>query len=203
MVMKWLLKAWSYISNPIFVPALVSLWYFVEVSMSDPNMMRTKMYLILILTAAIPLLLFLILKVLKAVSSIHLEAARERITPLLLYCILLIILVRGVFKDGSHQPLYYFFIGVLMASFVALALALVRYKISLHMLAMGGALGFVLMLSINLGITFLNTIVFLIIASGITASSRLLVKAHEGHELWFGIALGLASQVIAASYYIL
>jgi hypothetical protein len=71
------------------------------------------------------------------------------------------------------------------------------------MLAMGGALGFVLMLSINLGITFLNTIVFLIIASGITASSRLLMKAHEGHELWFGIALGLASQVIAASYYIL
>lgn len=180
---------------------MVSLWYFTTVSMSDPALMRTRMYLILILTAAIPLLLFLILKVLKVVQSVHLEAARERMTPLALYCILIIILLRGVFRDGLHQPLYYFFVGVLLASMVALALTIVHYKMSLHMLAMGGALGFIFMISIYLGTSFLYTMITLILASGVTASSRLYMKAHKGHELWFGLGIGLFSQVIVGSYY--
>lgn len=199
--MKWFLRAWSYIANPIFVPALVSLWYFLEVSMSDPALMRTKMYLILILTAAIPILLFLVLKILKAVTTIHLSEVRERITPLICYCVLLIILLRGVFRDGLHQPLYFFFIGTLMASFVSLALAIVRYKISLHMLAAGGALGFVLLISYKLSLPMLYTIMVIIMASGITASSRLFMKAHKGHELWFGIGIGFISQIIVGSYY--
>lgn len=201
--MKWLLHAWSYISNPLFVPALVSFWYFLEISLSDPGVMKTKMYLILILTAAIPLLIFVILKTLKIVTSVHLGAIKERITPLAAYCVLLIILVRGVFRDGLHQPLYYFFVGVFMASMVALVLAVARYKISLHMLAMGGALGFVIMVSINLGLPLLWTIISLVLLSGITASSRLYMKAHKGHELWFGMGLGFASQIIVGSYYII
>lgn len=198
--MKWLLKGWSYVANPIFIPGLVSLWYFTTVSFSDPNETRLKMYLILILSAAIPLLLFIILKVVGAVSSIHLSAVQERITPLILYCILLLIIIRGVFTDGLHKPLYLFFIGVLMASMVSTVLSFARYKISLHMLAMGGMLGFVVMLSIHLGIPFLNTILVIVLLSGLTASSRLYLKAHVGHELWFGICVGFLSQVLIGSY---
>lgn len=200
--MKWFLKAWSYVSNPLFVPALVSYWYFIVVSLSDPSVMRTKMYLILILTAAMPLLIFIILKTLKIVTSVHLAAIKERITPLAAYCILLLILIRGVFRDGMHQPLYYFFVGVFMASIVALVLAVARYKVSLHMLAMGGALGFVIMASINLALPLIGSIIALVLMSGITASSRLLMKAHKGHELWFGMGLGFASQIIVGAYYI-
>ncbi len=198
-----LLRSWSYISNPIFIPALVSLWYFSLVSMSDPRVMRNKMYLILILTTAIPLILFMILKVIKAVRSIHLEDTRERILPLILYIFLLILLIKGVFKNELNQPLHYFFVGIVMASLVSLVLAIARYKISLHMIGMGGALGFVVMLHVNLGGSFSYNIILLVLLSGITASSRLYMKAHKGHELWFGMALGLASQLIVGANYTL
>jgi hypothetical protein len=102
-----------------------------------------------------------------------------------------------------HQPLYYFFIGTIMASFVSLALAVIRYKVSLHMLAAGGALGFVLLISVKLGMPMLYSIMVLIMVSGVTASSRLYMKAHQGHELWFGMGIGLLSQIVVGSYYVL
>lgn len=143
----------------------------------------------------------MILKVIKAVRSIHLEDARERFLPLLLYIFLLIILIKGVFKNELNQPLHYFFVGIVMASLVALVLAVARYKISLHMMGMGGALGFIVMLHVHLGSSFLYIIMLLILLSGITASSRLYMKAHKGHELWFGMGVGILSQFIMGAYY--
>ncbi len=197
-----ILRLWSFIANPIFVPALVSLWYFNYADFYDPEQARYELYLITLLTAAIPLLIYLILKVLKLVRSIHLESARERVIPLGIYTALLIILLRSVFNDFSHLALYYFFLAVLAATIVAGVLSIARYKISLHLMAMGGMLGFSITLTIVAGIPMLYYILGIIIASGLTASSRLYMKAHRGHELVFGFLVGLVAQLTMAQYYL-
>jgi hypothetical protein len=74
------------------------------------------------------------------------------------------------------------------------------YKISLHLMATGGVLGFCIMLSFTQGISLLLPMALMGVVSGLTATSRLSMKAHKGHELIFGFALGLVSQVLAFSY---
>ena len=197
-----LLRAWSFIANPVFIPALVSLWYFNYADIFDPEKARLKLYLITILTAAIPLLLYLVLKVLKVVRSIHLSSPQERIVPLLIYSGILVILLKSVFADGQHMLLYYFFLGVLIATMVATVLSVTKYKISLHMMAMGGMIGYAIALTLISGVNLIVLIIILSIASGLTASSRLFMKAHVGHELVFGFLLGTVSQLLVTTYYV-
>ncbi|MGJ8683614.1 MAG: hypothetical protein ACSHWW_03260 [Nonlabens sp.] len=200
--MKAFLRFWSYLANPIFIPALVSLVYFLFVSFTESEVVELKMYLILILTAVIPMLIFAILKLLGVVSSVHLPDIKDRITPLVSYAVLLLILIRSGFNDGRHAPLYYFFVGVLIATIVAVILAILKYKLSLHLMAMGGAIGFALMLHASVEIPSVFVIAILFVLAGLTATSRLSMKAHKGHELIFGFSVGLIAQVMTGVYYL-
>ncbi len=198
--MRRFLSIWSFIANPLFVPSLVSYWYFIYVSFYEGAQIQNVMYLILIFTAAIPLLIYSLLKLFRAVESIHLSTTKERITPLIAYILLLLILLRTTFVNREPSGLYYFFIGVLLATVVATVLSALKYKISLHMMALGGAMGFVLVLTLILGIPFLYQLIFLSLLAGITGSSRLVMKAHRGHELVFGLATGFVCQIVSGSY---
>jgi hypothetical protein len=201
--MKWFLRLWSFISSPLFIPLLVSIWYLsYSEGLGAPDVLL-KIYIIGITTAAIPLVIYTILKILKLANSVHLSSTKERLIPLVIYAILIIIVLRGVFQDGILSPLYYFFIGLLMATIVALVLALFQFKISLHMMGISGALGFVVMMSLLIGIPLIYLIVGLSIATGLTATSRLYMKAHNSTELIFGTAAGLVIQLGVASYYVL
>jgi len=200
--MKWFFKLWSYLANPVFIPSLVSLWFFNYADILDGENARLKMYFIFILTAVIPILFYLILKILRLVKSIHLDTPRERTLPLVIYGILLLIVLRGVLTDGYYVSLYYFFIGVFIATIVAIVLSLARYKLSLHMMAMGGIMGFAISLSMLLGLSLINMIVVISILSGLTASSRLSMKAHQGHELVFGFSVGIICQLAIVSQWV-
>lgn len=198
--MKWFLKLWSYVVNPLFIPSLVSIWYYNISYYSNADSVKLQLYLIVILTAAIPLFIYGILKILGIVKSVHLSTTRERITPLIVYAILLIMLLKSTFVNGLNIPLYNFFLGTLIATLVATILVTIKYKISLHLMATGGTLGFLIMLSYTSGINLLKEIAVLGIICGLTATSRLSMKAHNDHQLIFGFLLGLVSQILAFSY---
>ncbi|EAS20344.1 hypothetical protein FNJ87_08235 [Nonlabens mediterrranea] len=200
--MKVFLRFWSYLANPLFVPALVALWYFLNVSFTDGTIIELKMYLILVLTAVLPMLIFAILKLLGVVKSIHLPHIKERRTPLAAYAILLLILIRGGFNDLTDLPLYYFFVGVLIATTVAFIMAIINYKLSLHMMALGGTIGFALMLHASIESPSVFSIAILFVLAGLTATSRLSMKAHKNHELLFGFFTGLIAQIMTGIYFL-
>ncbi len=197
------LRVWSFISSPLFIPLWISIWYLSYSEGLDSPNVSLKLYIIGITTAVIPLVIYTVLKVLKLADSIHLSSTRERLLPLVIYSILLIIVLRGVFQDGVFTPLYYFFIGILMSAIVALVLALFQFKISLHMMGMSGALGFVVMISVLVGIPLVFFIAGIGVATGLTATSRLYMKAHSPVELVFGVIVGLLIQISLSSYYLL
>ncbi len=200
--MGHLLKVWSYLSSPLFIPLLVSVWFLSYASgLSHPPTIL-KLYLISIFTVAIPLFVYGLLKLLKQANSVHLSTTKERILPLLIYGLLIIAILKTVFNDGNFQPLYYFFIGILISTMVALILSLFRFKVSLHVMAMSGALAFITILSMYLGIDLVYLICGLSVAVGLTATSRLYMKAHQPIELVFGFLLGISIQVMTAAYYV-
>lgn len=200
--MREFLKVWSYLVNPLFIPLIASLYYFFSVSYSNYEVITIKIYLIAILTVLVPLLIYFFLKIVGATSSIHLPIVKERVTPLAAYAVLILILVRNGFSNGSHLPLYYFFLAVMLSTFTALLLAVFKYKVSLHLLSMGGLMGFGLMLNASFGNPSAVVIAILAIVTGLTATSRLSMKAHVGHELIFGFFLGLIPQITIGSYFL-
>ncbi|AZQ43430.1 hypothetical protein [Nonlabens ponticola] len=200
--MKWFLKAWSYVVNPLFVPAAVSIWYLSYQGINQEPSLDFKMYMIVVVTMVLPLLAYTALKILKKVDSIHLPNVKDRLIPLVVYCILIIFLLKGILDDDTDFALYYFYVGILMSSVAALVLGIVHFKCSLHMMAVAGATTFIIMLAIVLELNLIYLITSLILIAGLTATSRLSMKAHDGYELAIGTALGIIPQVIVSIYYI-
>ncbi len=188
-------KIWSVVTNPLWIPFVVSFWFLSYNTYDNDQQVDVKLYLIGLLTIIIPLLIYVILKILGIVQSIDLKTSKERTWPLICYTILIVIVARGGFRDGFHKPLYYFFIGIVVASFIAAVLSFMRYKISLHMMGIGGLLGFVFVLLFTMNLPLLYLIAGISIIAGVTASARLYLKAHSNHELIFGFLTGLITQI--------
>ena len=81
-------------------------------------------------------------------------------------------------------------------------MALFQFKISLHMMAISGTAAFVMILSFYLQVELIYQLIVLSVAIGLTATSRLSMKAHSPIELIFGTVLGIAVQVMAATFYV-
>lgn len=148
------------------------------------------------------MLMYAVLYTFKLADSIHLSTTKERLIPLMVYGLFIIAIIRLAFDDGMFMPLYFFFIGILMSTIIALILALFQFKISLHMMSIAGALSFVILLGFYLNVDLIYYVIGLSIATGLTATSRLSMKAHTPAELIFGTVMGIAVQVVVAAYYI-
>ncbi|WP_298347668.1 hypothetical protein [uncultured Dokdonia sp.] len=142
------------------------------------------------------------LKNLQLVTTIHLKEVKERRWPLLLQMLFTFILIRLIFDGYEIPELYYFFVGILGASTGAFLLALLKFKASLHMIALSGVLFFVVGLSLHFGINLLLLIAGFIFACGATATSRLDMRAHTPAELVVGFIVGAVSQFMVYSYWI-
>ena len=200
--MRNILIGLSYVLHPLFIPLMGSLYYFsITTRYSTPAFTSSRLLSIGILTAVVPLVIFQMLKVVGIVSSIHLPKVSERKTPLMAYCILLVLVLRGVLTHGVFPELYYFFLGILFSALTALFLAIVRFKASLHLMSMGGLLVFLLSSSLYYGINPLLTLIPAVICTGALATSRLLVKAHTVIELSIGFCIGTIPQVLVIAYY--
>lgn len=148
-----------------------------------------------IMTVFIPIVFYLMLQTLGKTSSYFLSDVRERKWPLLFTAFLHLLILKFILDDFDYPELYYFFLGVFVSTMAALLLVYVKKKISLHMLGLGGLTTFIILLSIHFQINLIFTISFLIAILGLTASSRLLFKAHSYAELGMGLILGITPQV--------
>ena len=115
--MNFFLKSISILFHPIFMPLLGVAFYFSKSPRYIPTqIIQTKIISIIILTIILPILLFSVLKTLKKVNSIYLKTTRERIIPLTVNCIILLLIIRKIFPQNDILELYFFFIGILITS---------------------------------------------------------------------------------------
>lgn len=70
------------------------------------------------------------------------------------------------------------------------------------MTGLSGVLMFVIVLSIFYRVNLIYTISFLIAALGLTATSRLQLKAHTWIELGLGLLIGLLPQIIVLNFWL-
>jgi len=201
--MHTILKSISYVFHPLLMPILGVIFYFSKTPRFIPEeIIKAKMVSLFILTVILPILLYYLLKTLKKVESISLETTQERIIPLILNAFIVFLVLKRVFPENEVVELYYFFVGVLFSTLSCLFLALLKFKVSIHMIAIGGVFMFFIALSMHFSININGTIAILFVVTGAIATSRLYMKAHNYPELIIGFFLGLIPQVLVLNYWL-
>ena len=201
--MNWLLKSISFVFHPIIMPLLGVIFYFSKSPRFIPrDVIEAKIISLTILTIILPILLYFLLKTIGKTKSIYLKTTKERIIPLLLNIIICILIVIRVLPSNQIIELYFFFIGILISNIVCLVLAMLKFKASIHMIAIAGIIMFALSISLHFGKNLNGSLALLFLIAGAIATSRLHLKAHTNVELIFGFCIGLFPQLLVLSYWI-
>jgi len=201
--MNYFLRIGAYLLHPMLMPLLGAfLYYIVTPRFLEPQLIRAKLFAIVIVTILIPIITFFLLKNLRLVESIHLKNVAERKLPLMIQCVLLLLIVRIVYDPYESPELYYFFVGVLFTALTALILVFLKFKVSLHQMAIAGVTIFLIGLSAHFQINMLLWIAFCFFCNGWVASSRLFTNSHTYPELVAGFVIGALPQLILFNFWL-
>ena len=187
-------KTLSWLLHPIFMP-LLTLFVAIQV---DPKLSYfmseeatwVNYALIGIMTIAFPLVSISVLYRNGLISSFYLHDRAERFLPFsltLFYYILSYYLIRQVQMDTA---IYSMLLGA-MVDLLFTTLISSSWKISVHMVGIGGLFGALVALTnyhYPTDATYLLGTVLLI--SGALASARLLLGAHDSGQVYAGFILG-------------
>lgn len=196
-------KAISLIFHPLIMPLVGVVFFFFKSPRYIPEpVMYAKVYAISLLTIVVPLLVFYLLKNRGIVATIYLSKVKERIVPLIIQCVLVLLILNRVTPANELIELYYFFLGILVSSMACLVLAFFKLKASIHMTAIGGVLMFFMAIGIHYKININGSLALLFVISGAIASSRWILKAHTPAELIIGFVVGFIPQLTMLNYWL-
>ncbi|WP_374174666.1 hypothetical protein [Flavobacterium tructae] len=195
--MKRILPIFSYIFHPIFISMYATLFYlFFKHDLFSTQEKYYVLLQILIITILVPILFYLLLRSTGRVNSIMIHETSQRKIPLILQCFLYILLVKRSIVISRYPELHFFFLGALFSTILTLICSLFKIKASLHMMALSGFTIFVIGLNTHLQLQNPYWSAFLILMTGIVASSRLEMEAHSPNELVIGTFIGILPQLL-------
>ncbi|WP_456462369.1 hypothetical protein [Lutibacter sp.] len=194
----------SYFFHPINFPILGSILYFLLI---PEYIFKQQEHLILIVlllgTYIFPLFLLALLKRSKMIHSYHMETIEERKFPTLLFISICIFLGYWLLKSSVVNILSLFYFGYGLGLIFSYLFLHLNFKISLHTAAIGGLVGFLIYFSYYYKINLIIIISILILLSGLIATSRLKLQAHNHREVYFGYIFGMLSQFIVFFIYMI
>ena len=197
------LRIGAYLLHPLLMPLIgTMMYYIISPRYMEPELIRTSLIAVAIITIFIPLITFFLLRNLKIVNSIHLSEVRERKIPLMVQSLLVLVIIKMVFDPYSNIELYYFFVGVLFSGITALMLVFFKFKISLHQMGIAGVTMFLIALSVHFKVNMLVWIAFFFFGNGWIASSRLHTKSHTYPELIAGFFVGILPQLTLINFWL-
>jgi len=188
----------SIILHPIFIP-IISFYLSIKlVPNLDFTIANYQNYILLILvicTIMFPVLCMLFLIKFDVISSLEMKEKHERPIPLLLtggFLILSLKLTEKllVFTPVLKKELVGAIIIILLASIISKF-----WKISLHMLGVGGLIGVLVSLQYLYG-GLSSMIIYFMLIAGITAMARIYLKAHNHSQIYVGFIVGFIIECV-------
>jgi len=187
----------SVLLHPIVIPTIGILLFL---SITPNEIKKERQYLLISIvffsTYVIPLISLIILKTLGVVKSFQVESIKERKTPLFIMLIIFYVLGKLLINIPDFRELGILFYGTNISLALVYLLFFFQIKSSLHILSMSSTLGFFLLFANNYSISILPLGSILIILTGILASARLHLKAHNQKEIYLGFFIGLIGQFL-------
>lgn len=196
----------SYVFHPIFIPLLMVYVLYILMPASfasvKPAAFSLLMIRVAVITAFFPLLFVALAKGLGFIDSILLKRHKDRIIPLMAVMIFYF-WNYWVFKNDTSIPTPIMCKVISLASLwgvVALFMANIFVKVSMHATAIGGLLGMAILLVIQSPVNMMLPLFIAIVLAGIVGTARMILSAHKLSEVYFGYAIGVASMMAAWVY---
>ena len=197
--MKIAAKVISYLFHPLLMPIIGLCIIFNTDSYINYAVPTELKQAVLILvgtsTFILPLLISVLLLNRKMINSLEMETQKERIVPYS-FTIAFYIFTLYMLKQAPIPPIIFnFIIGATLSIIVAFVVN-IKWKISAHMIGIGGLVGALLCISILLEIYITPYLVFSLIVAGLVGSARLILKAHTPSQVYVGFAVGVICQLV-------
>ena len=189
----------SVLGHPLFMP----LYAFGLLIYTNPyiNMMITEtskyftLGILLVFTIILPILTSVLFKLFGLIDSLYMKTAKERRWPFLLTLIWYYMGIQLLTRIYVPQSFLLLMIGA--TSIVGVALVITsRWKISIHMLGIGGVIGAIIGISQRFQFDHSILLVALILFAGLTGYARLKTNSHNYRQVYAGFILGLAIEWI-------
>jgi len=185
-------KLISYIFQPLLMPLYSVALLFVYTNFYDLYTGQMLRFLLPVLTFSflIPSLFLLILWRLKYINNLDSIEQQERFFPYLIFFKSNISLLYFFYTAG----VYYWFLGLLAASaLIAFTAFIINFfwKISTHMLGIGGLIGGVISVCFNVnGSNPWVLFIILFVIAGLLGVSRIYLKRNTPAQVYVGFILG-------------
>jgi membrane-associated phospholipid phosphatase len=186
--------ALSIIFQPIFVPLYSLILIFnanTYITYAVQDEVKLFIYGITVMnTIILPMGVFYYFYKAKLIDTIHMHTARERSLPFLT----IVVFQMSTFYVFSQAPMPSLFPNLVLGAAVSVAAAFVinlKWKVSIHMLGMGGIVGTLIGLMLRYQVDALNLVIALVLVSGLVGYSRLKLNAHTPLQVYVGFVLGM------------
>lgn len=200
--MRWQ-KLISTILHPIVMPTIGVLLYFILTPYQIERQQQfTVLTIVFIATYIIPILLLVFLKGTGYIKSYDVFSISERKIPLFFMIGLLFFLGQLFRKIAIVRDLSYLFFGIVIGLIITYLLFFTKFKSSLHLLSMGGAIGYFLLFGLIHNVDTIPIVSIFVLLAGILGSSRLYLKAHTVKEVFTGFLIGFICQFVAFFYFL-
>ncbi len=190
----------SYILHPLFIPTYFFMFLVYQFPYEFAGItvwqLKLKIFSVFWMTAFFPAFAVFLLWRTKLSDSIFLRTQKERIGP---YFISMFFYwwMYYLSRTFTDQPavLKFFYFGIFIAT--AAGVVINNFiKISLHGIAMGGALAAIILTSFFYQTQLGLAISIVVLLTGLVCTSRFLVSNHTTTEVYSGLAVGVICQLI-------
>ena len=197
----FLAKLLSRLLHPIFIPtitlSIISIKFVNIIILS--NQLDIIIIGVMIFTLLFPLLSILYLLYTDRIKSLQLEERKERILPITITIIWMLIGYYFLANILIYAPIIKtIYLGMIATLFTTLLITK-YWKISLHMAAIGGCFGVFLSIQSIYG-EVINYVILILMLSGLLGYSRAILKAHNMQQIYSGFCLGVFMMMVFVSY---
>jgi len=198
--MKQVAKIISTLFHPLIIPTIGLIIIFNTnsyINYAIPSELK-KVVLILvgISTLVIPLLTSLLFLNKKLINSLEMETRNERIFPYSFTIIFYIFTLFMIKKYPIPPIIFNFIVGATLSVILAFIINF-RWKISAHMIGIGGLIGALISVSLLLGVYIIPYIIGGLFIAGLLGASRLVLEAHTPAQIYIGFVVGMLCQFVA------
>ena len=190
---KFLAKTFSFLFHPLLMPAigiLILLNANTFLSYLPFEAKKIIFFIVFISTTILPLTFIPFYYFQKIIKTVFLETKKERLIPFFITSVLYFFAYFLLVRLGSPTTINLFILASACTVFI-LFLLTIKWKVSAHMIGIGGLTGTLIAISFKLQINLEFFIIAAIFVSGILGYSRMKLKSHNAFEIYTGWLMGL------------
>ena len=155
---------------------------------------------LIIFTLVLPSITGFVLKKLGVIRSVYMKTAEERKWPFLFTLLWYYLGFELLTEMALPLSLYLLMIGAISVILVAHLITL-RWKISVHMIGIGGVIGAMVGISYRFQYDHFYLIIVLVFVAGLIGFSRLKTQSHNYRQVYAGFFLGFIVEWLTVSFF--